>query len=124
SLYGARGKAHGHVRGFACSEAVTSIAGNWGCENRSEWRQSPRKYARGTTMTLAGRSRRQERADLIAYLNAQGSNLPYPEPPAPEEATAEGEAPAEGEEAAAATEDAAAPAAEEAPAATEAAPAE
>jgi cytochrome c len=124
NLYGSLGKAHGHVPGFAYSEALTSIPGNWDFENMSEWLQSPRKYAPGTKMTFAGLSKPQERADLIAYLNAQGSNLPYPEPPAPEEATAEGEAPAEGEEAAAATEDAAAPAAEEAPAATEAAPAE
>ena len=35
-------------------------------------------------MTFAGLSDPQERANLIAYLNAQGSNLPMPPPPAAE----------------------------------------
>ena len=35
-------------------------------------------------MTFAGLSNPQERANLIAYLNTQGSNLPMPPPPAAE----------------------------------------
>ena len=42
------------------------------------WLASPRKFAAGTKMTFAGLSDPQERANVIAYLNAQGSNLPLP----------------------------------------------
>jgi cytochrome c len=62
----------------------------------SDWLASPRRYAPGTKMTFAGLSDPQERANVIAYMNSQGSNLPFPAPPAAGE-----EAPAEGEEAAA-----------------------
>jgi cytochrome c len=67
-------------------------------------------------MTFAGLSSSEDRANVIAYMNAQGSNLPFPAAPA---------APAEGEAAAPAAEgEAAAPAAEgAAPAAPPPAPA-
>lgn len=96
NLYGAMGKTHGHVPGFAYSDALTSIPGTWDFEGMSDWLQSPRKYAPGTKMTFAGLSKPEDRANVIAYLNAQGSNLPYPEPPAAD-APAEGEAAAAGE---------------------------
>src|SRR5688572_2505328 len=48
----------------------------------NEWLRSPRQFAPGTKMTFAGLSNPEERANLIAYLNAQGSNLPLPPPPA------------------------------------------
>ncbi|MEW4466225.1 cytochrome c family protein [Parasphingorhabdus sp. JC815] len=96
NLYGALGKSHGHVAGFAYSDALTSISGNWDFENMDEWLTSPRKYAPGTKMTFAGLGKPEDRANLIAYMNTKGSNLPYPEPPVAEE-TAEGEA-VEGEE--------------------------
>jgi cytochrome c len=37
----------------------------------------------GTKMTFAGLEDGQERANLMAYMNAQGSNLPLPAAPAP-----------------------------------------
>jgi len=66
-------------------------------------------------MTFAGLGDPQERANLIAYLNAQGSNLPYPPPPAADAAPAEGAAQAEGNAAAPADGNAAATANEAAP---------
>lgn len=78
-------------RGFAYSADLTAKGGNWGWENMNEWLRSPRAFAAGTKMTFAGLSDAQERADLIVYLNAQGSNLPLPPPPAA--APAEGAAP-------------------------------
>ena len=50
-------------------------------------------------MSFAGLSDPLDRAAVILYLNAQGSNLPLPEPPAADEPAAEDEA-TEGEEAA------------------------
>lgn len=96
NLWAAFGKPHGHVAGFAYSDALKSVPGNWDFQGMSDWLASPRRYAPGTKMTFAGLSDPQERANVIAYMNAQGSNLPFPAPPAAGE-----EAPAEGEEAAA-----------------------
>ncbi|WP_422344784.1 c-type cytochrome [Parasphingorhabdus sp.] len=101
NLYNTLGNAHGHVAGFAYSDALTSIDGNWNFDNMNAWLISPRKYAPGTKMTFAGLSKPEDRANVIAYMNSKGSNLPYPEPPAEEEAVDAG-APAEAEAAAAA----------------------
>ena len=86
----------------------------------SAWLASPRAFAPGTRMTVAGLSNPQERADLLLYMNQQGGNLQLPPPPAveepaAEEAEAEGNvaAPAEGDEAAPAEANEAAPAAAE-----------
>ncbi len=78
NLWASMGKAHGHVAGFAYSEALKAVPGNWTFEAMDQWLASPRKYAAGTKMTFAGLSDPQERANVIAYLNAQGSNLPLP----------------------------------------------
>ena len=109
NLWGALGKAHGHVPGFAYSDALKGVAGNWDFAGMDKWLASPRKYAPGTKMTFAGLSKPEDRANLIAYMNTQGSNLPLP---------AAGAAPAE-----AAAADAAAPTNAEAPAANAEAPA-
>ena len=112
NLWAAMGKAHGHVAGFAYSEALKGVPGNWTFEAMDHWLASPRKYAAGTKMTFAGLSDPQERANVIAYLNSQGSNLPLP---AAETAPAEGEG--EGNAAAPAATNAAEPANATAPAA-------
>ncbi|MEY4271086.1 MAG: hypothetical protein RLZZ58_2302 [Pseudomonadota bacterium] len=104
NLFGALGKTHGHVPGFAYSAALKGVAGNWDFAGMDAWLTSPRKYAPGTKMSFAGLSSGEDRANLIVYLNSMGSNLPLPAAPA-------AAAPAEGEAAAAA------------PAATAAAPA-
>ncbi len=107
NLFGALGKAHGHVPGFAYSEALKGVAGNWDFEGMNAWITSPRKYAPGTKMSFAGLSNPEDRANLIVYMNSQGSNLPLP---APEAAAAPAEGAAPAAEGAAATADAAAPA--------------
>jgi cytochrome c len=83
NLWGVLGKPHGHQAGFAYSDALKGIAGNWDFEAMNKWLTSPRKYAPGTKMSFAGLSNPQERANVIAYLNSQGSNLPLPAAPAP-----------------------------------------
>jgi cytochrome c len=118
NLWASMGKAHGHVAGFAYSDALKSIPGNWDWEGMDKWLANPKKYAPGTKMTFAGLSNPEERANLILYMNAQGSNLPLPTPPAAEApAAADAAAPAAaGDAAAAPATDAAAPAAAAAPA--------
>ncbi|MEL6874478.1 MAG: cytochrome c family protein [Pseudomonadota bacterium] len=104
NLYDSLGKPHGHVAGFAYSDALASIEGSWNFDNMNAWLISPRRYAPGTKMTFAGLGKPEDRANVIAYMNAQGSNLPYPEPPAeeaPVEEAVDAEAPAAAEVAAA-----------------------
>jgi len=116
NLYATMGDEIGHGKaGFAFSDALKAVGGSWDFQKMDAWLASPRKFAPGTKMTFAGLSKPEDRADLLVYLNAQGSNLPLP---------AAAAAPAAGA-AAAPAENAAAPAenAEAAPAANAAAPA-
>jgi cytochrome c len=110
NLYASVGKPHGHVAGFAYSDALKGVPGDWSFEALDAWLTSPRKYAPGTKMTFAGLGNPEDRANVIAYMNAQGSNLPLPaadaapaaETAAAGEAVETAEAPAEGEAAPAA----------------------
>ena len=85
NLWATMGKPHAHVAGFAYSDALKSIPGNWDWTNMDAWLASPRKYADGTKMTFAGLGKAEDRANLMVYLNAQGSNLPLPAAPVAEE---------------------------------------
>ncbi|MXO73358.1 c-type cytochrome [Alteraurantiacibacter buctensis] len=107
-----------HAPGFAYSEALSSHGGEWTYENLDAWLKSPKAFANGTKMSFPGLSDPQERANVIAYMHANGGGPEFPAPAAP--AAEEGAEGAEGDAAAAA--DSAAPAEGEAPAA-EAAPA-
>ena len=99
NLFGVVGTAIGsHAPGFDYSGALKDHGGNWDFENLDAWLKSPRAFANGTKMSFAGLSSAEDRANLLVYLNAMGSNLPLP---AVEEAPAEEAAPAEGEEVAA-----------------------
>ncbi len=82
NLWAALGKPHGHVAGFSYSDALKSIPGNWDFESMNKWLANPKKYAPGTKMTFAGLGNPEERANVILYLNSQGSNLPLPAAPA------------------------------------------
>ena len=79
----AQGKA-----GYAFSDALKGVGGNWDFEKMNAWLTSPRKFAPGTKMTFAGLANPQDRANVMVYLNSLGSNLPLP---------AAGAAPAGGE---------------------------
>jgi cytochrome c len=108
NLFGTLGEEIGHGKhGFAFSTALAGIGGSWDFEKMDKWLTSPRKFAPGTKMSFAGLSSPEDRANLLVYLNAQGSNLPLPAPvaaPAADAAAAPADAaatPAEGEQAAA-----------------------
>ena len=93
NLHGIVGKPIGKIGGFAYSADIAGHGGNWDWANLNAWLSSPKKFAGGTKMSFAGLSNPEERANLMAYLNAQGSNLPLPAAPAADAAAA---APAEG----------------------------
>jgi cytochrome c len=83
NLHGIMGLPIGsHAAGFAYSEALAGHGGNWDWANMNAWLTSPRRFANGTKMSFAGLSDPQDRANVMAYMNAQGSNLPLPAAPA------------------------------------------
>jgi cytochrome c len=93
NLYATLGEPIGQGKGgFAFSDALKGVGGNWDFDKMDAWLTSPRKFASGTKMTFAGLPDAQERANVIAYLNSQGSNLPLPAAPAAAAAPAEGNA--------------------------------
>lgn len=89
NLYGTMGKAIASHAGFAYSDALAGIGGSWNFQNMSEWLERPSGFAQGTKMSFAGLSDVNDRAAVMLYMNAQGSNLPLPEPPPAEEPTGE-----------------------------------
>lgn len=96
--------------GFAFSEALKSKGGKWDWASMNEWLSNPKKFAPGTKMTFAGLGKAEDRANLMVYLNSEGSNLPLPAAPAAA-APAEGDAAKAGEAPAADAKAAEAPAA-------------
>ncbi|WP_265587097.1 c-type cytochrome [Sphingomicrobium arenosum] len=99
NLYDLMGNPIAGKAGFAYSDALKGHGGNWDWDNMSAWLASPRSFAPGNKMTFAGLGDPQDRADVMLYLNSQGSGIAVPPPPAevsPEEAAAEAAA-AEGE---------------------------
>ena len=78
NLWAVVGKVKAAHPGFAYSEALKGKGGNWDFASLDEWLTSPAKYATGTKMSFAGITDAQQRADVVLYLNAQGSNLPLP----------------------------------------------
>ena len=83
NLWGVLGEPIGKgANGFAFSEALSGKGGTWNFDNLSEWLSNPKKFAPGTKMTFAGLSKSEDRANVIAFLNAHG-DAPLPLPAAP-----------------------------------------
>jgi cytochrome c len=68
--------------GFAFSSALSGKGGKWDFASLNKWLTSPAAFAPGTKMTFAGLDSAEDRANVIVYLNSQGSNLPLPAVPA------------------------------------------
>ncbi|MEO6433430.1 MAG: cytochrome c family protein [Sphingomicrobium sp.] len=110
NLWGVLGEPVGKGKGFAFSDALAKKGGNWDWQSLNAWLTSPRTFAPGTKMTFAGLGSPQDRADVMAYLNAQSSS-PRPLPAAPAAAAPKaGEAGADANAPAPAEANAAAPA--------------
>ena len=93
NLHGILGKKSGQHAGFAYSPVMIEHGthGVWTFQETSEFLKAPQKHLPGTKMTFVGLKKAEDRINLLAYLNTQGSNLPFP---APNPAAAEGAAPA------------------------------
>ena len=112
NLYAVVGEAVAVSRGgFVFSDDLKKAGGKWDWATLDHWLKSPKSMAANTKMTFAGLSDAQERANVIAYLNTDGSNLPLPAVPAaaPADAKAAGAKDAGAKEAGAKAEASAAP---------------
>ena len=102
NLYGIVGKPVGkHAAGFAYSPALSGHGGTWDFASLDAWVKNPQAFAKGTKMSFAGLSAPADRANLIVWLNTQGSNLPLPAAPAAAAPSGNPAAPLVGEPAAA-----------------------
>jgi cytochrome c len=82
NLWGVLGEPIGQGKGFAFSDALAKVGGNWDWDKLGQWLKSPKAFAPGTKMTFAGLGDPQDRANVIAFLN-QHSDAPKPLPAAP-----------------------------------------
>jgi cytochrome c len=83
NLYATMGEGIGQGKaGYAFTDALKGVGGTWDFDKMNAWLTNPRKFAPGTKMTFAGLPNPADRANVIVYLNSQGSNLPLPAAPA------------------------------------------
>jgi cytochrome c len=82
NLWDVLGEPIGQGKGFAFSDALSKKGGTWDWDKLSQWLSSPKAFAPGTKMTFAGLSNPEDRANVIAFLNAH-SDAPKPLPAAP-----------------------------------------
>jgi cytochrome c len=86
NLYGVVGAPHGHMDGFAYSDAIKSKQGPWTFDELNDWLTKPSAYAPGTKMGFAGLPSAKQRADVIDYLHTLSHSpepLPAAEAPTP-----------------------------------------
>lgn len=80
ALYDIVGADIAAIDGFAYSDALLSLEGNWTYDNLNAFLESPKGFAPGTKMSFAGIRSEEERANLLAYLQSlSASPVPFPE---------------------------------------------
>lgn len=69
NLNGFVGRQTGQASGFSYTDANKSKGITWSAETLDVYLTNPKKYIPGTKMVFAGLKKKNERADLIAYLH-------------------------------------------------------
>ena len=69
-LFGIVGRDIASVEGFAYSDALKGLEGEWTVEKLSGWIENPRAYAPGNRMGFPGLKDEADRANLIGYLQS------------------------------------------------------
>ena len=78
-LFGVVGRPIASVPGFAYSDSLKSVGGNWTYDALNVMVSNPKKEASGTKMTFPGEKDPQRRADILAYLQTlSDSPVPFP----------------------------------------------
>ncbi|MPC12875.1 Cytochrome c [Portunus trituberculatus] len=70
NLNGLFGRQTGQASGYVYTDANKSKGITWGSDTLDIYLTNPKKYIPGTKMVFAGLKKKNERADLIAYLEA------------------------------------------------------
>jgi cytochrome c len=78
-LWGVVGRPVASAPGFAYSDSVKSLGGDWSYAKLNDWIANPKAMASGTKMAFAGEKEPQKRADILAYLQTL-SDQPVPFP--------------------------------------------
>ncbi len=78
NLYGILGRAVASGNGFNYSQAMSDMGGTWTFENLAHFLEKPSAAVPGTAMSFAGLRKPTDQANILAYLNEQGSNLALP----------------------------------------------
>ena len=78
-LWGAVGRPIASVAGFAYSDGLKSVGGDWTYEKLDHWIANPKGMAAGTKMAYPGEADAHKRADVLAYLQTlSDSPVPFP----------------------------------------------
>merc|ERR1712087_451569 len=70
NLWGFWGRKTGQAAGFSYTEANIKKGITWNDDTLDVYLTNPKKYIPGTKMVFAGLKKKNERADLIAYLKS------------------------------------------------------
>jgi len=79
NLWGVVGRPIASVPGFAYSDSLKSMGGDWTFDKLDQWIANPKGMASGTKMAFAGEKDAQKRADILDYLDSL-SESPVPLP--------------------------------------------
>ncbi len=71
-LKGVVGRKAGAVEGYKYSKAMAGADITWDEANLDKYLTKPKAFIKGTKMSFAGLKKEAQRADVIAYLKAQG----------------------------------------------------
>ena len=71
-LKGVIGRKAGSVEGYKYSKAMLAADITWDETNLDKYLTKPKAFMKGTKMSFAGLKKEAQRADVIAYLKAQG----------------------------------------------------
>ncbi len=77
-LFGVVGRPKAAVAGFAYSDGLKKLGGDWSYEDLDKFLTKPGAFAAGTKMTFAGLPDGDKRANVIAYLKSISPNAPPP----------------------------------------------
>jgi len=78
-LYGVLGRPVASVPGFAYSDGLKAVGGEWTFEKINQFITKPSAFAAGTKMTYPGESDEHKRGDILDYLDTlSDSPLPLP----------------------------------------------
>lgn len=71
NLFGMYGRQSGNAPGYSYTDANKSKGVTWNDQTLDEYLTDPKKFIPGTKMVFAGLKKKEERADLIAFLKEQ-----------------------------------------------------